>query len=298
MPAILQIPIPELSLLHSSAANVYIECSNNMENNFTIPQTVPVKDWVHAFWQTKRQNKIFSRETIIPKGTVEIIFNFYDTADFYAQLNKEVFHLPKCFIQGFHTSPIQIYLGIQQTFFGVVLHTAAAKYILGFPAGEFANSCIDLALIDVSFNSLWHRLAEQNTFDERITVFSDWLLQRLPELSSRDLAFNEFLNTHTNNDLSVAATAQWFCYSPRQLSRKLQELTGMNTEQTLLYKKYLHALHLIHHSNLSLTEIAYACNFSDQSHFIKTFKTFTMLAPNEYKQRKSNITGHFFENVR
>lgn len=76
------------------------------------------------------------------------------------------------------------------------------------------------------------------------------------------------------------------------------ELTGMNTEQTLLYLKYLKAINLIHYSGLSLTQIAYACEFSDQSHFIKVFKSFTELTPNEYKNRKSEIACHYFEAVR
>jgi len=72
----------------------------------------------------------------------------------------------------------------------------------------------------------------------------------------------------------------------------------MNAEQIIRYKKYLHTIHLIHHSCLSLTEIAYDSGFSDQSHFIKTFKSFAQIKPNEYRSNKSTWAGHIFENVR
>lgn len=51
-------------------------------------------------------------------------------------------------------------------------------------------------------------------------------------------------------------------------------------------------MHLIHTSELSLTEIAYNSNFFDQSHFIKTFKGYSCLTPHEYRKRKSETIGH------
>ena len=76
------------------------------------------------------------------------------------------------------------------------------------------------------------------------------------------------------------------------------EATGMNTEEVLLYKKYLHAVHLIHYTDLSLTKIAYQSNFSDQSHFIKSFRNYTNMTPGEYKGSKSIVQGHVYHDVR
>jgi AraC-like DNA-binding protein len=109
---------------------------------------------------------------------------------------------------------------------------------------------------------------------------------------------NNFLYSQGHHDISVTNLAGTLCYSPRQLSRKIFEITGMNTEEILLYKKYLHAVHLIHNSSFSLTEIAYQSNFSDQSHFIRSFKTFTEMTPGKYKHNKSHLQGHLYENVR
>lgn len=192
---------------------------------------------------------------------------------------------------------MQLHLADSQTFFGVVLHPTAVKYIFHFHPVEFTNCVIDLTLVDTSFYNLWHRLGEQNNFNDRVTVFTEWLLKRLPQLTEREKAFNNFLNTHSDIHLAVSEVANRFCYSSKQLSRKLYELTGLNTEQTLLYKKYLQAIHLMHYSELSLTEIAYSCQFFDQSHFIKTFKSLSQITPKEYRQNKSNVKGHIFENV-
>jgi AraC-like DNA-binding protein len=267
-----------------------------MQNHFLISQSPLLRDTVFAFWQTHRRNDPAVKETIIPKGVVEIIFSF-ETPQIIATINNQTLNVPGCFVTGIHTIPLQLYLTGKQTYFGVVLYAAAARHVLKFQPVEFSNCYIDLTLVDTFFYSLWHCLGEQKSFDERINVFTRWLTSRLPSLTSREQAFNSFLHGPASSPLSVSDLAKQFCYSSKQLSRKLYELAGMNTEQTLLYKKYLHAVDLIHTSQMSLTEIAYSCHFSDQSHFIKTFKTLSQFTPNEYRRRKSNVPGHIFQNV-
>lgn len=44
------------------------------------------------------------------------------------------------------------------------------------------------------------------------------------------------------------------------------------------------AMTLMRSQNSSLSEIAYSCGFSDQSHFIRTFKTHTGFRPKDYKK--------------
>ncbi|MBS1620377.1 MAG: helix-turn-helix transcriptional regulator [Bacteroidetes bacterium] len=267
-----------------------------MENNFTIPQSALIKDIVCSLWQVHRHNEPSLRETIIPKGLIEIIFSF-ETSKLQVLFNNQIQTIPRCFIQGFHTSPVQLNIPDTHTFFGIILNAASIKHIFHFHPAEFSNQLLDLTLVDASFYSLWHQLGEQNSLKERVNIFTNWLLQRLPMLTEREKAFDVFLKTHTHTNLSVTDIAGQFCYSTKQLTRKLYELTGMNTEQTLLYKKYLQAVHLIHTSKLSLTEIAYSCHFSDQSHFIKTFKGLSRLTPNNYRQRKGSLEGHIFEIV-
>jgi AraC-like DNA-binding protein len=155
-----------------------------------------------------------------------------------------------------------------------------------------------MELIDHSFQSLWHQLIEQSTFAGRVSVISKWLDVRYTNVPDRNKALNKFLDTAHKPVPTVKELSRELCYSPRQLARKLIAHTGMNTETLLLYKKYLHSLNLIYDTNLSLTEIAYDCQFADQSHFIKTFRLFSQLTPGEYRKVKSPVKGHFYQNVR
>jgi AraC-like DNA-binding protein len=268
-----------------------------MESNFRIPQTPFLNNTVHSFWQTKRKTD-FQTEVIIPKGIVEIIFNFSEQYAIHAQFGEKQYQLPKCFINGFNTRPVQIQLPGHQFFFGIRFHPTAIKDIFGIPAGEFANHSVDLTLIDPSIDSLWHQLIEQDRFDDKISLVTKWLLSRIYKSTHQESMLNYFLNTTGEEIPSVRELSKIICYSPRQLTRKLNELTGMNTEEILLYKRYLRSLDLIQHSKLSLTEIAYSCRFSDQSHFIKTFKSLAQMTPGEYRKSKGTIPGHIYQNVR
>lgn len=240
----------------------------------------------------------FHTEYIVPKGIVEIIFNFSNGSAIDAQLGNKQYHLGNCFINGFNKNPIQLQLPTQQVFFGIIFHPLAIKKIFKVPAGEFSDNTVDLTLLDPGFNSLWQQLGEQDHFDKRVAVFLGWLRHKMIDWQPQEQLMNHFIYGHNRYSQSVNELADSLCYSARHLSRKLYEATGMNAEEILLYKKYLHAVNLIHQSELSLTEIAYQSNFADQSHFIRTFKLYAQITPGEYKRNMSFVKGHIYKDVR
>jgi len=248
-------------------------------------------------WQVEGKPE-FRKELILPKGSIEIIFNFSVNNPFHAKLATNAFYLPGCFINGFNTTPITLELPENQSFFGVRLHPLAVKKLINVPASAIMDMIVDLSLIDRNFNSLWHQLAEENVFENRIAIFYKHIFKIASDQQPREAMINQFILATDQHDLSVRQLSGMLCYSSRQLSRKIFEASGMNTETMLMYKKYLHAVHLVHHTELPLTEIAYSANFSDQSHFIRTFRQFTGLTPSEYRRNKGFITGHLFEDVR
>jgi AraC-like DNA-binding protein len=260
--------------------------------------TCPVlQEVASSFWQVDRRCAI-QQEIIVPKGTLEIIFNLGEEPGVKATVGGKSLSLPRCFISGYHTSSIRMLIPGRQYFFGIYLHTTAVNRILRINAADFANKCLDLTLVDDSINLLWHQLGASSSFPDKVSIISHWLMQRAPQLTARERLLDAFLHDSHISNASVSQLAGTLCYSSRQLSRKLLALTGMNAEQVLLYKKYLHSLELIHSSPESLVSIGYQAGFSDQSHFIKTFKTFAGMRPGEYRVSRSAITGHIFEDVR
>jgi AraC-like DNA-binding protein len=267
--------------------------------DFYIPQKPATEIGIRAIFQTHGFPQ-FKNETILPKGNTEIIFDLSETNSIQASMGGGLpDRLPRCFIISYAKVPVYIQLPKQQTYFGLILDPMAVHCLLGAPAGEFANRPIDLTLVDKSFYELWEQLAEEKEFTARVDLITKWVKKRIRPFHAQDHLLNDFLCNPLSNPTTVTDVADTLCYSPRHLSRKLKSITSLNTEEVLLYKKYLRSVHLIHHSKLPLTTIGHESHFTDQSHFIKAFKLFSNMTPSEYGSLKSvGPTGHIFHNVR
>jgi len=267
-----------------------------MTTAFTLCHDAQAKRFVRSFWQTQG-SPTYQSETILPKGIVEIIFSFDDAVSF--SRNSQTGHTPtlRCFINGMNDMPVQLIIPEKQTFFGMVLYPVAVKKLLKIPSGEFLNNIADLETINKEFNSLWHQMAEVDSFHARVAIAQQWLKEISSETYEQEMAISSFLDGSLNT-ASVNDLAAQFCYSTRQLHRKAKELFGMSTEGLIRYKRYVHALQETHHSPESLTRIGYKCLYYDQAHFIREFKDFTGITPGEYRHQKQWLAGHLYNNVR
>jgi AraC-like DNA-binding protein len=264
-----------------------------MENDFVIPQNPVVKNYISLLWQSSGIPD-YALERILPSGTVEIIFNFSSDV-FTGQITRDSFSVKRSFINGFNTKPILLHLPGYHSFFGIRFHPFVIRHLFGFNAGEFANRTVDVSLIDPLFNALWHQLYEAKDFLKRVAIFRQWLLKKTNGTIHRENAIDLFLKNYPDKKYGVQALSKTLYSSPRQLSRKFYQLTGMNTLHILAYKNYLKSLALLDNPKLSLTEIGYSCHFADQSHFIRVFKNFAGISPGEYQKQKSNLAGHIYQ---
>ena len=236
----------------------------------------------------------YQSETILPKGVIEFIFSFDDALVFRRNQLPTNRFTPRCFVNGINDTPVELIIPSKQSFFGVEIHPVAIKKLLKIPGGSLLNHITDLELINQDFTMLWHQMAEVKTFHERIKIMKQWINYKLDPVHDQERSIADFLNS-PNEAISVSGLASRSCYSSRQLHRKSQEYFGMSTEALISYKRYLHALHCVHHSNESLTRIAYECNYYDQAHFNREFKNYTGLPPNDYRESKSMLPGHLYQ---
>jgi hypothetical protein len=163
-----------------------------VNSNFYLPQTEPFIDAIHSIWQIDGLT-VFKTEHILPKGIVEVIFNFGDcNSHISARIEGKQCHLRKCFINSFNTSPIQLQLPKHQNFFGVVFQPLAVKKVFGIPAGEFSDLLVDLTLIDSAFLDLWHQLSEHSNFKDRVSVLLGWVGKKILASQPQEKLINNF----------------------------------------------------------------------------------------------------------
>lgn len=262
-----------------------------METYFHIPVTSHLVQYVTGIWEVYGSENC--KERILPKGVVEIVFNFSGEIHGTLPFTDQPFRAARCFIQGLHTHVVTAnYEGLHHLF-GIRLRPNQVHSLLGVLPYEFNNANVDLSLIDPTYNELWHRLAEAGSFNKRMDILAAALPRIARHHCQRSAVLCDlFLAEKPEGFHTVDELARQVCYSSRQLGRVSQQLFGLSPGELIIYKKYLRAATMVHYENASLTDIAYRAGFYDQAHFCRVFKGYSGLSPKQYRDQKGDLPFH------
>jgi len=92
------------------------------------------------------------------------------------------------------------------------------------------------------------------------------------------------LAANLGGDVSLADLANDCGLSASHFSRAFRQSTGLSPHQWLLQRRVDQAKGLLADRRLSLSEIALACGFSDQSHFSRVFSRLTGNSPGSWRR--------------
>lgn len=89
-------------------------------------------------------------------------------------------------------------------------------------------------------------------------------------------------------DLSVSALCRLAGTSDRQLSRRLKQLTGMNTSTFVRSLRLKKAALLLHNNTFTIAEVMYMVGFTNASYFTRCFAAEHGMTPSDYQNRQSS----------
>lgn len=95
----------------------------------------------------------------------------------------------------------------------------------------------------------------------------------------------EWLAEHYSEDVNWEALVDRFSLSMRTLHRQLKQQTGSTPQRYLNHLRLLQARHLLRHSEMRITDIAYNCGFGDSNHFSTLFKREFGVSPRIIRQK-------------
>jgi len=95
---------------------------------------------------------------------------------------------------------------------------------------------------------------------------------------------HELLNDQMNEKLTLTDLAMAAKVNPITISKHFHKYYSCTLGEYMRKLKIERSLTMIKAKYVSLTEIAYACNFADQSHFTRTFKQMTGFLPSQYRK--------------
>jgi AraC-like DNA-binding protein len=245
-----------------------------------------LQEFVMCYWNLEGDTSTTPlRNTIIPDGTMKLIFHYADTYKHHPK-NGESITLPKCFLIGQLTKPYVVEpLGITGSFV-VRFYPNGFLPFTTIPIKEMENTAVPLdQLFGTEGEIIGKKVLNAKDTKERIQLIEHFLLNRLTDKKNIDNIIKLTVGTilNTNGKFSVNELSQQYNTNRRQLTRKFSSAIGLSPKQlskTIRIQATLKKL--LSKEVIRLTDLAYENEYFDQAHFIKDFKEFTGLTPKEF----------------
>lgn len=210
--------------------------------------------------------------------------NFYpgDPIRMQKQGDAAFVALPESVFVGPQVTRVNIGFGVQHRFVSVVFQPGAVFRLWGIPLSEVFDQPFDARLLfGPELREVNERLREAVGFEEMKTVVDGFLLRRWAGASVLlpvDRAIQALVGS--GGLLSIDQAAADSCLSIRQFERKCRDMVGVSPKLFARVIRFSNAFRLKERSPLMRwTEVAHACGYFDQMHFIKDFKVFAGVTP-------------------
>jgi AraC-like DNA-binding protein len=258
--------------------------------NFYKPKP-PLSKFVDNFWIYEGYEPEHRTERILPTGTLELVINlrqnellFYDAERPQSCSRFSGAVVSGAFGRGFvPDTPEEVFI------IGVHFKPGGAFPFLGFPAGDLADTHVDLeTLWGPSVGRLRERLHEARTSAERFQLLQDALLSRLCRGVEQHYAVSAALEMFGKNQAGprVREAAEYLGLSQRRFIHVFKSEVGMTPKLFSRIQRFQQTRTFIQYNpSINWADLAVDLGYFDQSHFIREFLEFSGLSPTDYINR-------------
>lgn len=253
-----------------------------MQSFQIIPPAPVLAPYIRYYWILRLDATTVVSERTLPVGCIQLVFHKGKRL-----FVKDKFSFqPQAFICGQTVGFSDVESTGRIKMIVVVFQPCAAEMLLRIPGNEFREQNVaigdagdrelsDLAgkVMDTPDNGECIRLIEQFFF-RRLSVASSYNFKRLSGVIEQ---------INLQPQVTVSQLAETACLSNKQFGRIFANCVGTSPKEFLRIVRMQRALSMLQQDGgLSLAQLAYECGFSDQSHMIKEFKSFSGYTPLEY----------------
>ena len=236
-----------------------------------------LKELVQCFWSLESdQDEVMPEEYyLMADSCAEIIFQYNGGFQSYTKQSAR--------IRFQHSTHNKFLVEKELGFFGVRLYPSAVNKLLSMPATEVANCVFDLSyLFKQKGSDLADQIFNARNSMERVAWLSDFLQKTT---SKKVDPINHFVNQiiKFEGQLDISQLQKQSGLSVKQFERRFKAVAGFTPKYFARVIRFQSAKQKYCSPKINtLTELAYECNYYDQSHFIREFKSFTGITPSAY----------------
>jgi len=233
------------------------------------------------------KNTSFDSHTNIPlyaDGYPGIMFQ-QSQKDFYILPKKK--KLSELFLYGQTLDPLFLDVKGPHNYVVVQLYPFASKYLLDIDPKELNDECYDLLQIKyINVNRFFNQLKKSVNLAEQIKIISNLMRElilknNIPENDNIQKAISIIIES--KGQIKIKDLLEQLPLTERTLERSFTAYVGLSPKQFSKIIQFQSSLNKLSKAKFQkLTDIAIDSGFTDQSHFIRTFKSYTGQTPSFY----------------
>lgn len=256
---------------------------------------IRLRQLIKHYWLMEiDSSETHSEELLFPVGAIEIIFHLQTP---FLRLNNDIWTSErKAFIEGLQSGILKVKQKGPMKTIGITFYPWATTFLYKVTSISFTDKNFNINDLDRSIYQLNEKLLN-NTDDILIPMlcnnyFLSFVKNKFWTHNSVNLAIiNAF--RQPNEFFTVSEIKKDWSFSSRLFEKKFKELIGVSACELLKKRRMINVLkNTLHHTYKSLTDVAHAVGYYDQSHFIKDFKNYFPSSPKILKNDHT-LLKHF-----
>lgn len=234
-------------------------------------------------------------ETVLPDGCPEIVFNLSDRFRRIDSGTNEI--QPATLFAGQMSRSIAIQPIGAVRLFGVRFHPAGASPVGGFPMCDLSDQVVGIdCAIGRKGLELEAKVREANSFEQRISAFEAFFLERLAARRREDLISHHAarLIVSSRGQISVSHLSDRLGVSERRLERRFKACIGVSPKMLARIVRFQGVVRTIQSAETpNMLDAVHELGYFDQSHLIRDFREFSGDTPLGYFEKTHNISDIF-----